>query len=213
MRKELMEGSSGWTEAFTFIDPATGEYVQGIWMASSRGDHSQAGEDGSPNNSYMHIDTNNVVSWRSVIIYCPYRTSEGLRQLRRYVNYGSTSTYYAQSNIFPLTFVSATSTYLIFQLADGTSLNFPRSGGEVLANYLGNEDTNNNNSLDAGEDDGDLSLPVDNEDGVLNLGLNVIKNVGSMNLSLFFTKEVSALSMEGRTIKMTLRNSVKFRQP
>ncbi len=213
MRKELMEGSSGWTEGFTFIDPATGEYTQGIWMASSRGNYSQPGEDGSPNNSYMHLDVNNVVSWRSVIVYCPFQTPDGLRQLRRYVNYGSTITHYAQPNVFPLTFISATSTYLNFQQADGTTVNISRALGEVLANYLGNEDTNNNNSLDVNENDGDTNLPVDNEDGVLNLGLNVIKNVGSINLSLFFTKEVSALRQKGRILKMTLRNNVKFRQP
>ena len=213
MRKELMEGSSGWTESFTFIDPATGEHIQGIWMASSRGNIAQVGEDGSPNNSYMHLDANNVVSWRSVIVYCPYQTAEGLRQLRHYVNYGPTITHYAQPNVFPITFISATLTYLNFQQADGTSLNIPRAGGAVLANYLGNEDANNNNWLDANENDGNTNLPVDNEDGVLNLGLNVIKNVGSINLSLFFTKEVSALKQEGRILKMTLRNNVKFRQP
>ncbi len=213
MRKELMEGSSGWTEGFAFIDPATGEYTQGIWTASSRGNYAQAGEDGSLNNGYMHLDADNVISWRSVIIYCPYQTPEGLRQLRRYVDYGSTITHYAQPNVFPLTFISATSTYLNFQQADGTALSISRASGEVLANYLGNEDANNNNSLDLNENDGNINLPVDNEDGVLNLGLNVIKNVGSINLSLFFTKEVSDLTQGGRILKMTLRNSIKFRQP
>lgn len=213
MRKGLMEGSSGWTESFTFLDPATGEYTQGVWMASSRGNIAQAGEDGSHNNNYMHLDANNVISWRSVFVYCPYQTVEGLKQLRRYVDYGPAITHYAQPNVFPITFISATAAYLNFQQADGTSLNILRTGGEVLANYLGNEDTNNNNFLDASENDGDVNLPVDNEDGVLNLGFNAVKNVGSIDISLFFTKEVSALRQEGRILKMTLRNSVKFRQP
>lgn len=213
MRKELMEGSSGWTESFTFIDPSTGEYMQGVWMASSRGNIAQAGEDGSPNNNYMHLDANNVISWRSVVIYCPYQTAEGLRQLRRYVDFGPAIAHYAQPNVFPLTFISATATYLTFQQVDGTTLNIPRAQGEVLSNYLGNEDANNNNALDVSEDDGDLNLPVDNEDGVLNLGFNAVKSVGSIKISLFFTKEVTALRQAGRILKMTLRNSVKFRQP
>ncbi|MFH1092542.1 MAG: type II secretion system protein [Candidatus Omnitrophota bacterium] len=213
LKKELMEGSSGWTESFTFIDPATGEYAQGVWTASARGNILQAGEDGSPNNNYMHLDVNNLISWRSVIVYCPYQTSEGLKQLRRYADYGASITHYAQPNIFPLAFVSATSTYLNFLQADGTSLNVPRAGGDVLANYIGNEDANNNNFLDAQENDGGMNLPVDNQDGILNLGFNAIKSVGSINISLFFTKEVSTLQSSGRILEMTLRNSVKFRQP
>lgn len=213
IKKELMEGSSGWTESFTFLDPATGEYTQGVWMASSRGDTARPGEDGSSNNNYMHLDVNNVINWRSVVVYCPYQTADGLKQLRRYVDFGPAITYYAQPNVFPLTFISATATYLNFQQADGTSLNIPRAGGGVLANYLGNEDANNNNSLDVQENDGSVNLPVDNEDGVLNLGFNALKSVGSINISLFFTKEVTALQQAGRILKMTLRNSVKFRQP
>ncbi|MCK4994086.1 MAG: prepilin-type N-terminal cleavage/methylation domain-containing protein [Candidatus Omnitrophica bacterium] len=213
MRKELMEGSSGGTETFAFIDLATGEYTQGVWMASARGNLTQPGEDGSLNNNYMHLDANNVISWRSVIVYCPYQTTDGLKQLRRYADFGPAITYYAQPNVFPLTFISATLTYLNFQQVDGTTLNIPRAQGEVLANYMGNEDANNNNSLDAIENDGDLNLPADNEDGVLNLGFNAIKSVGSMNIALFFTKKVSSMQQAGRILKMTLRNSVKFRQP
>lgn len=213
IRKELMEGSSGWTERFTFLDPATGEYTQGVWMASSRGDFSIAGENGGANNGYMHLDADNAVSWRSVVIYCPYTTVEGIKQLRRYVDYGANITYYSQPNIFPLTFISATATYLNFQQADGTSINIPRAGGRVLANYLGNEDANNNNALDAIENDGDSNLPVDNENGILNLGFNAVKNVGSIDITLFFAKEVVFLTAQGRFLQMTLHNSIKFRQP
>jgi len=210
--REVMEGSSGYTQRFSFLDPATGEYTQGFWMASSRGDVSVAGEDGSVNNAYMHLDANNLISWRSLVIYCPYTTVDGIKQLRRYADYGSNITYYSQSNIFPLTFIGATSVYLNFQQADGTTVNIPRAGGEVIADYLGNEDANNNNALDSIENDGDSNLPVDNEDGTLNLGFNVIKNSGSIDLTLFFVKE-ALLPTQGRFLQMTLHNSIKFRQP
>ena len=213
IRKELMEGSSGWTESFTFLDPATGEYVQGVWLASSRGNLAQAGEDGSLNNNYMHLDADNVISWRSVVVYCPYQAPDGLRQLRRYVDFGPSVTHYAQPGVFPLTFISATSNHLSFQQVDGTILNIPRAQGEILANYLGNEDANNNNFLDPEEDDGEVNLPIDNEDGFLNLGFNAIKSVGSIKIALFLTKQVTSMQHSGRILKMTLRNSVKFRQP
>ncbi|MFH2137558.1 MAG: hypothetical protein ABII88_03485 [Candidatus Omnitrophota bacterium] len=214
MFMELLETSSGAVETFTFIDPIDGEYRECLWFASGRGSASAAGEDGSANNSYVHLDADNVVSWRALVVYAIYETPDGVQQLRRYVDHGSSTAYYSGGNIFPLTFLSATTTTLNFLEADGvTVISINRTGGRVLANYVETEDTNNNAVLDSNEDDGDISQPQDNADGVLNSGVNFTKNVGSVDITLFLRRETTALRGSGRVLTSTLRNTVKFRQP
>ena len=213
MVRELNEASSGYTETFKFLDPITGEISEGLWFASGRGDPSVSGENGSATNDYVHLDSDNIISWRSVVVYCPYKSTDEPKQLRRYVSYGSSAAYFSGSNIFPLTFISATTNTLTFAMADSTYLTFSRSGGEVLTNYISTEDTNNNGILDANENDGNASLPLDNADGVLNYGANFSKNVGDVEISLFLTRQVSRFSQSGLTLSSTLRNTIKLRQP
>ncbi|MBU4304866.1 MAG: hypothetical protein KJ893_04480 [Candidatus Omnitrophica bacterium] len=214
MAGELTEVSSGFADTFIFVDPLNGEYVQGVWFASSRGDSLVAGEDGSADNYYMHLAVNNLADWRSLVLYCAYETSEGTKQLRRYVDYGSSIDYYAGANIFPLTFISATATQLNFLEANGvTVITINRTGGRVLANDIATEDTNNNNLLDAGENDGTASAPMDNSDGFLDYGVNFTKNVGTIRIILFLCKEVSGAKQAGLILSTVLRTTVKFRQP
>ena len=211
---ELIEASSGNVETFAFTDPINGEYVQAIWFASPRGSNLIGGEDGSANNNYVHLDVDNVASWRSLIIYCAYENSAGIKQLRRYDDFGSSGTYYSQANIFPLTLLSATTTTLNFLEADGlTVISIDRRQGRVLANYLGNEDADNDTVLDSNEDDTDTSIPIDNGDGILNFGANFVKNVGSIDIVLFLAKEAKNSNQSNRILCTTLRNTVKFRQP
>ncbi len=214
MFNELVEVSSGNTETFTFVDPISGRYTQGIWFASARGSNADIGEDGGPSNNYVHLDVNNSISWRSVVVYCPYTTASGLTQLRRYVDYGPNITFYSQPNIFPLTLLSVNAATLNFLAADGsTVVSLDRTRGRVMANYIGTEDSNNNNVLDANENDGTLNAPVDNQDGILNYGVNFTKNVGNIDIVLFLTKKIDRLNNQGMEIATTLRNKVKFRQP
>ena len=214
MNDNFIEASSGKTDVFTFIDPINGEYSQGLWLASSRGDSTVVGEDGSGSNYYMHLGADNVSSSRSLVVYCPYETAEGVKQLRCYVDYGQFPAYYSGANIFPLTFISASTTALNFLAADGlTTIIISRTDGRVLANYIATEDTNDNNALDAVENDGDITLPVDNADGALNYGVNFNKSVGSITTSLFLAKEIRQMSRQGKWISTTLRSTVKFRQP
>ena len=211
---ELIEASSGNVETFAFTDPINGEYTQGIWFSSARGSNLVGGEDGSSTNNYVHFDANNVVSWRSAIVYIGYENAAGIKQLRRYDDFGSSTTYYSQANKFPLTFLSATTTAINFLEADGTTvLSIDRRYGRVLANHLGNEDADNDTNLDSNEDDGDTSAPVDNGDGVLNFGVNFVKNVGSIDVILFLAKETVNLNQSNRILCTTLRNTIKFRQP
>ncbi len=214
MFNELVEASSGNTEIFTFIDPINGQYTQGLWFASARGSNADMGEDGSPLNNYVHLDVNNFVSWRSVVVYCPYTTAFGVNQLRRYADYGPNITFYSQPNIFPLTLLSLTTTTLNFLAADGsTVVSINRTTGRVMANHIGTEDSNNNNVLDVNENDGTLNDPVDNQDGILNYGVNFTKNVGNIDIVLFLRKKLDRLNRQGMEISTTLRNKVKFRQP
>jgi hypothetical protein len=214
MFNDLVEASSGNTEEFTFVDPINGQYTQGLWFASARGNPAIAGEDGSMNNGYLHLDANNLVSWRAVIVYCPYTDSAEIKQLRRYIDFGANSAFYSQPNIFPLTFLSVNSSTLRFTAADGiTIISIDRAGGRVLANNICTEDTNNNNVLDSNERDGIISSPVDNGDGVLNYGVNFTKNVGSVDIVLFLAKEAKMLQSQGLSFSTTLKNKIKFRQP
>ena len=213
MSRELAETSSGTVQVFSFVDPINGEFKQGIWLACGRGSSTVAGEDGSPANDYLHLDPNNVASWRSVIIYGPYQTADGRQQLRRYVDFGQTIAYYSNANVFPLTFNALTNTTFTLDRADGTVLTIDRTGGRVLANYIDSEDANNNNSLDSNEDDGNINLPVDNADGVLNYGVNFIKNPGRVDIALFLSREATRLRQQGLILTLTMDNSVKTRQP
>jgi hypothetical protein len=214
MFEDLVEASSGKTEAFGFVDPINGQSTQGLWFASARGNPAVAGEDGSSNNNYLHLDANNVVSWRSVIVYCPYQTADGIKQLRRYIDFGPAINFYSQSTIFPLTFLSSNATTLNFIAADGINvISIDRTGGRVLANNIQTEDLNNNNLLDSNEDDGIGTDPIDNEDGILNYGVNFTKNVGNVDIVLFLAKEAMRLQSQGMNFSTTLRNKIKFRQP
>ncbi|MBI4845595.1 MAG: hypothetical protein HY810_03860 [Candidatus Omnitrophica bacterium] len=214
MFNELIEASSGDTESFVFVDPLNGEYAQGLWFASARGNEAVAGEDGSSANNYFHLDASNVAAWRSLVVYCAYETADGIKQLRRYVDYGPNLTFYNGVNIFPLTVQSVTAASLNLLTADAaTVISIDRAQGRVLANYISNEDANNNNALDANENDGIDNDPVDNEDGALNYGANFTKNVGSVDIVLFLSKEAVKLKEQGRFLSTTLRNRVKFRQP
>lgn len=213
MFNELVEASSGNTEVFTFLD-TNGKYTQGMWFASARGSNAHAGEDGSASNNYLHLDANNAVSWRSLVVYCPYSPSTDLVQLRRYEDFGPNITFYSGANLFPFTLLSFTATTLNFIANDGaTVISIDRTGGRVMANYLGSEDTNNNNALDANENDGTVSDPVDNQDGILNYGVNFTKNVGNVDIALFMAEDIQRLNEQGMEISTTLRNKVKFRQP
>ncbi|MFH1062199.1 MAG: hypothetical protein V1747_04845 [Candidatus Omnitrophota bacterium] len=214
MFDDLVEASSGNTEEFIFIDPINGQFTQGLWLSSARGDPAVAGEDGSPNNNYLHLDVNNIVSWRAAVVYCPYENFVGRKQLRRYIDFGPNTAFYSQPNIFPLTFLSVNATTLNFIAADGlTVISIDRTGGRVLANNICTEDINNNNALDSNEDDGTATDPVDNGDGVLNYGVNFTKNVGSIDIVLFLAKEATRLQSQGMNFSTTLSSKIKFRQP
>jgi len=215
--RELVEASSGSCAVFPdplvapVIDPISGQFRRGLWFASGRGDPGVAGEDGSLTNDYMHIDANYKATWRSVVVIFPYVTPEGQMQLRRYVDYDDVD--YSVPGVFPLTLLTLTPGNIIFQTFGGATITFDRTAGTVLANYLASEDANNNNVLDANENDAMASLPPDNADGRLNLGMNLTPGQGTFNITLFLSRQVNAMNQAGRFLVSTVRQTVKLRQP
>ncbi|MFH1777907.1 MAG: hypothetical protein ABH952_10170 [Candidatus Omnitrophota bacterium] len=216
MTMELSESSRNTITIYAFIDPLNGESSEAICFASGRGDPAIAAEDGiHSNNDYVHWDAGGDISWRSAVVYCTYQTADGIKQLRRYVDYGPATNYYSGTAIFPLTITSIATNINILS-GDGSvvSLNRnPAANMTILANYLGTEDVNNDSILNSNEDDGEASLPWDNADGILNTGANFIKASGLINIQLFFKREIRALATTGRFLINTLKGSVQLRQP
>ena len=208
MFRELGESSFDYCSAVTFLDPLSGQYRQTLCFLSGRGDPAVAGEDGSSTNDYVHINANGDVNWRSLVVFCPYVTADNNVQLRRYVDYGA----YSNSD-FPVTLSVTPLNIIVVKNGGAGTVTFSRAAGTVLANYLGSEDSNNNNVLDANENNGNTSLPIDNANGILNLGANFVKGNGVVEITLFLSREVTALHQAGRFLASTVRAKVKLRQP
>lgn len=217
MTRELAESGRNTVTIQVFQDPINSEYHEAICFASGRGSDGVASEDGShTNNNYVHWKASGNVDWRSAVIYCPYQTAEGIKQLRRYVDYGTSTTYYGTTGIFSLTFVSITDTTITLLRGDSSTFTINRDTDPsmtILANYIDTEDTNNNNALDANERDGNVSAPVDNADLVLNTGVNYTLTSGRLSITFFLRREVARLVTAGRFIVFTLKNTVQLRQP
>lgn len=209
-RNTLTKDINGLIPSFT--DPLNNETHQILIFASARGDPGIASEDGAhSNNNYAHLDTNNRPSWRSIIIYCTYVTSAGLQQLRRYVDYGSSTTYYSQPGILPLALGSITSTHINLTRGDSSTLSISRNTGKVVANYITTEDTNQNSILDANENDGNNNMPPDNQDGILDRGADFNISGGLVKIKLFLTKPETSLTQGKRYLVITISDSTVMR--
>lgn len=216
-RNTLTGGGSG--EIPSFTDPLNSETHQILIFASARGDSAVASEDSvHSNNNYVHLDIDNRPSWRSAVIYCTYVTPNGLQQLRKYVDYGSSVTYYSQSGIFPFSLNSVTSTNINLTSQDGTkTLSISRSSGtssgtyRVIANYISTEDADNDGILDAVENDGNDNMPADNQDGVLDRGVDFSVNSGLLEIKLFLAKPETSLTINKRYLVITLSGSAVMR--
>ena len=200
----------------SFIDPLNGETHQILIFASARGNPAVAAEDdpAHAHNDYGHLDASHSPSWRSAVIYCTFVTPEGIQQLRRYIDYGPPGDldYYNGANIFPFTVTNITGTQIILTEANTiTTLTLQRSQGEVIANYIGNEDADNDGVLDLIEDDGNANLPSDNQDGVLDRGLDYNYNSGLLRIKMFLAKPERATAPNSRRLVTTLSGSVLMR--
>lgn len=217
MIRELQESGRNTVTITQFIDPINSETHEVIGFASGRGSDTIAGEDGNhANNNYTHWDASGNVSWRSAVIYCVYQTSDGIKQLRRYVDYGPSAAYYGTSGVFPLIFTSITATTINILRGDTSTFSIDRDTDPtmtILANYIDTEDTNNNNTLDASENDGNSNTPIDNADSILNYGVNYTQNSGLLAVTLFLKKEMKQLAASGRFIIFTHKGSAQLRQP
>lgn len=196
-----------------FTDPLNNENHQVLIFASARGNPNNGPEDsGYDNNNYVHLGADYRPSWRSAVIYCTYVTSEGMQQLRRYVDYGSSTTYYASaSNIFPLTVSGITSSSINLIRGDGTSLSISRNSGTTKANYIASEDANNNSVLDSNENDGNNVMPADNKDNILDRGADFVLTSGLLKVKLFLVKRETPLTQGNRFLTVTLDGTSKPR--
>lgn len=120
-------------------------------------------------NSDFQRDNYGYPVWQGVIVYYPYVTSSGIRQLRRYVSYGL--------YIFPVPadpiIVGITNSIITFDDSDGNPIVIDRANQAntlVLINNLGTEDADGDGILDSNENDGDLTVPLDNKDDFLDKG-------------------------------------------
>ena len=217
MQKEFRETDPITATLYPYADPLNGETHQAVAFASARGDSSASVEgtclDSVGNNACFHVDVTGNPRWRSLIVYAPFRTTDGRNELRRYVSYSAS---YGSGSYFPFTFTGITSTRLNLRSAGGVNISFDRdsSGGSVIRTLMENiatEDADNDNVLDASENDGSASLPGDNADGLLNHGADFSLSGRMMNITLFLRKRESSVSTADRFVVSTLRGSVAMR--
>lgn len=196
-----------------FTDPLNNKDHQVLIFASARGNPDNNAEDsGHDNNNYVHLGGDYKPSWRSAVIYCTYVTPEGIQQLRKYVDYGSLTAYYAGSpNRFPLSITSITTSSINLIRGDGTYLSIPRNSGIAKANYIASEDANNNGVLDANENDANDTMPADNKDNVLDRGADFVLTSGLLKIKLFLAKSETPLTQGTRFLTVTLDGTSKLR--
>lgn len=203
-----------------FTDPLDNQDHQILIFASARGNPAALAEDGvhvNPvtglsTNDYVHLGSDYKPTWRSAIIYYPYVTNDGINQLRKYVDYGSSTGYYGSvPNIFPLTLVNVTAGSISLTRGDETTLVIQRNPGFVRANYISSEDDNNNGLLDAIENDGNNNMPADNANGVLERGADFTLSGNVLKIRLFLSKSETTLSQGRRNLSVTLDGSARPR--
>lgn len=223
MTREFRESDSATvrihpSSATYFQDPQNSEWHQAIAFASARGDSAMTKEgtcvDAVNNNGCFHVDVTGNPQWRALIVYAPYQTADGRRELRRYMSYNSA---YGTGIRFPFTFTSITSTRLNVRSRDGAfnvSFNRDGSGGtlyRVLTENMATEDADNDNSLDTIENDGSANLPSDNANGVLNRGCDFSLNGRKLTTTLFLRKRDVPSQTGDQFVVSTLRNSIEMR--
>jgi len=224
MLRELRETDVGTVTIYTYTDVQNNERHQAIAFASPRGNASSSKEgtcgDDVTNNACFHITSNGDPAWRSLVVYAVYQTSDGRNELRRYVGYNSA---YA-SGYFPFTFTGITSTQINVSGANSVNISLNRDGvtsgiaPRVVAQNVVTEDANNNYVRDPNEDDGSASLPFDNNDGVLNHGVDFSLNDPllfvrrTITISLFLRKRDTAVSSADRFIVSTLEGMAELRK-
>lgn len=175
----------------SFIDPINSETHQILVFASARGNPADASEDGShANNDYVHLDADYKLSWRSAIVYCTYQTTEGIQQLRKYVDYGN----YSAAGMFPFSLVSITAGAITLSRGDGTALIIVRNSGSVRANYIATEDANRNN-----------------QDGVPDAGTDFSISGSRLSIKLFLAKLEYPTKGGNKFLTVTLTDSVVMR--
>ncbi len=195
-----------------FADPVNNETHHILIFASSRGDSAVASEDGThSSNNYAHIDATNRPAWRSAVIYCTFIASDGTQQLRRYTDYGGYTSYYSQPSIFPLTLSGVTATYINLTRGDGSSLSIARNSGRVVSSYITTEDANKNNALDANENDGNATMPVDNQDNILDRGCDFSVNGGLVSIKIFLARPQGLIMQGRRYVSVTLNDAAAMR--
>lgn len=218
MSKELRETDSGAVTLFQYTDPQNSEVHQAIAFASARGDSSASVEgicqDSVANNACFHVDVSGNPRWRSLVVYAPYQTSDGRRELRRYVSFNSA---YGSGLYFPFSFLEITSTQIRLRSVGGVNFSFNRDGTtngiapRVLTENIATEDADNDNALDSAENDGSASLPFDNADGTLDRGADFSLNGRVLTVSLFLRKRDVPYASADRFVVSTLKSSIEMR--
>ena len=206
---------------YQYTDSLDGRQHEAIVFASARGnpassaDSAEGACQGAANNSCFHTLSGNP-SWRSLVVYAFYQTSNGQKQLRRYTDYAGVN---YTDPVFPFTFQSITATQITVRSATGTNVVLTRgpeapTGGNprvVVADFLEHEDQDSDNVLDANENDGTQSLPADDADGQLDYGVRFAVNGRVVTLSLFLRRaQTNALNTD-RFILVNMEGSNELR--
>lgn len=179
----------------TVLDPATGENHDILVFPMTNGP-----------------DISGNTDWQGAIAYYPFTTVDGINQLRKYVH----PDLFLSSADFPLT-VSITAASINLSKQDGSVLvSFNRASGaqRVLANSISTEDANNNGALDANEDDAEVSLPMDNADGILDTGIDytITGTNNIVSFKIFLQKPVTGIAgISARSVSFTLNSAATLR--
>ena len=112
LRRDLRETGFNTITSYEFTDPNFSQDQDAWALATARAASRE-----------FHLDSSYAADWQGVIIYCPYKTARGMKELRRYVFYGSYT--------FPFSFVDPyiTETHIYLEDALGTALAVDREAG------------------------------------------------------------------------------------
>ncbi len=112
-RKDLRETDSDKITVYSFTDADFSEDQDALALATAR-----------DVNGDFQVDSRYEADWQGVIVFCPYKQSGTIGELRRYVSYGSYT--------FPCTFDSITSdTISITEQSGGIQISIDRGSGAV----------------------------------------------------------------------------------
>jgi prepilin-type N-terminal cleavage/methylation domain-containing protein len=205
-------------------DPATGHWHDIIAFASARGLYYDSFDPPIDERSFQYDSDTGKPLWISAIVYYPFTTQNGVMQLRKYVYYHPYKLNEGRREVLSDKDFSLYATvtagninlFIVIKEEDVNSLLYvfdrANDAERVLANHISTEDANANRILDPNEDDGAASLPMDNEDGVLDTGADYSITGNSISIKLFLQKPITYIAgTTQRRVALTLNGAATLR--